>query len=76
METSWPSGQSPCRDDSHPGPLRWNRKPIGHSVLDLFETLAPLDPPAEIMAEGAMLLRGAALPFETELLAALDDITA
>lgn len=44
-------------------------------MLDLFETLAPLDPPAETMAEGAMLLRGAALPFETEVLAALDDIT-
>ena len=44
-------------------------------MLDLFETFAPLDPPAEIMAEGAMLLRGAALPSETELLAALDDIT-
>lgn len=44
-------------------------------MLDLFETLAPLDPPAETMAEGAVLLRGAALPFETELLAALDDIT-
>lgn len=44
-------------------------------MLDLFETHAPLDPPAEIMAEGAMLLRGAALPFETELLAALDGIT-
>ncbi|MCP4559390.1 MAG: DNA oxidative demethylase AlkB [Bosea sp.] len=44
-------------------------------MLDLFETLAPLDPPAEIMAEGAILLRGAAIPFETELLAALDDIT-
>lgn len=44
-------------------------------MFDLFETLAPLDPPTEIMAEGAMLLRGAALPFETELLAALDGIT-
>lgn len=44
-------------------------------MLDLFETLAPLDPPAEIMAEGALLLRRAALRFETELLAALDGIT-
>ena len=43
---------------------------------DLFELIAPLDPPKEIMAEGAVLLRGVALPFETELLAALNDITA
>ena len=41
--------------------------------MNLF-ALAPLDPPTEIMAEGAVLLRGAALPFETELLAALDGI--
>ena len=40
---------------------------------DLFETLAP---PTEIMAPGAMLLRGFALPFEKDLLAALNDITA
>lgn len=44
-------------------------------MRDLFETLAPLDPPVEIVADGAVLLRGAALPFEAELLAALDDIT-
>lgn len=44
-------------------------------MLDLFEPLAPLDPPVEIMAEGARLLRGAALPFERELVAALDGIT-
>jgi len=43
---------------------------------DLFEHMAPLDPPREIMAEGAVLLRGVALRFETELLAALNDITA
>ena len=40
---------------------------------DLFETLAP---PAEVMAPGAMLLRGVALPFEKDLLAALNDIAA
>jgi alkylated DNA repair protein (DNA oxidative demethylase) len=43
---------------------------------DLFERIAPLDPPKEIMAEGAVLLRGAALPFEKELLRVLKDITA
>jgi alkylated DNA repair protein (DNA oxidative demethylase) len=43
---------------------------------DLFERIAPLDPPREVMAEGAVLLRGAALPFETDVLAALNDITA
>ena len=43
---------------------------------DLFERIAPLDPPREIMAEGAVLLRGAALPFEKDVLAALNDITA
>jgi alkylated DNA repair protein (DNA oxidative demethylase) len=45
-------------------------------MTDLFDTIAPLDPPSENMAEGAMLLRGAALPFEKEVLAALDDIVA
>jgi DNA oxidative demethylase len=43
---------------------------------NLFETLAPLAPSSEVMAEGAMLLRGVALPYEKDLLAALDDITA
>ena len=33
------------------------------------------DPPVEKMAEGAVLLRRAALQFETSILAALDDIT-
>jgi DNA oxidative demethylase len=46
------------------------------AICDLFEFVAPPDPPKEIMAEGAVLLRGAALPVETELLAALNDITA
>ena len=41
---------------------------------DLFETIGPFDSPSEIMAEGAVVLRGLALPFEKDLLAALDDI--
>lgn len=45
-------------------------------MRDLFESIVPPDPPREIMTEGAMLLRGAALPFENDLLRALDDITA
>jgi alkylated DNA repair protein (DNA oxidative demethylase) len=44
-------------------------------VRDLFEPIAPCDPANEIMAKGAMLLRGAAILLERELLAALDDIT-
>ena len=44
-------------------------------MLDLFETVElPSDP--QIMAEGAVLLRGAALPFEKEVLSALTDVTA
>ncbi|WP_373089826.1 DNA oxidative demethylase AlkB [Sneathiella sp.] len=43
---------------------------------DLFENSAPLDPPREVMAEGAILLRGAALPFAPDILVALDGITA
>ena len=43
---------------------------------DLFDTLAPTPPATEIMADGAMLLRGAALPYEKAILAALTDITA
>jgi DNA oxidative demethylase len=43
---------------------------------DLFELIEPPQPPKEAMAAGAVLLRGAALPFEREVLAALNDITA
>jgi hypothetical protein len=43
---------------------------------DLLDIIAPLNPRKEIMAEGAVLLRGAALPFEKELLAALNGVTA
>jgi alkylated DNA repair protein (DNA oxidative demethylase) len=42
---------------------------------DQIELIAPLDPPREIMAEGAVLLRGVALSFEKDLLIALNDIT-
>jgi alkylated DNA repair protein (DNA oxidative demethylase) len=42
---------------------------------DLFDGIAPLAPSKEIMAEGAVLLRGTALPFEKQLLAALRDVT-
>lgn len=48
----------------------------GHAMYDLFERSAPLDPAKTIMAEGAVLLRGAALPFAKVLLTALGDITA
>jgi DNA oxidative demethylase len=43
---------------------------------DLLDIIAPLNPRKEIMAEGAVLLRGAALPFEKELLATLNGVTA
>lgn len=44
-------------------------------MTDLFDSLPPLDPPREVMAEGALLLRGKALPYAPALLAALADIT-
>jgi alkylated DNA repair protein (DNA oxidative demethylase) len=40
----------------------------------LFGPVAPPDPAKETMAEGAVLLRGAALPFVNEALAALSEI--
>jgi DNA oxidative demethylase len=40
-----------------------------------FKLVAPLDPSQEIMAEGAVLLRGGALPFGKDLSAALNNIT-
>src|SRR5579864_4101711 len=43
---------------------------------DLFDTIAPIAPETEAMADGAVLLRGAALPYEKDLLVALSDITA
>ncbi len=42
---------------------------------DLFNSIIPLNPPREVMAEGAMLLRGIALPFETDILTAIKTIT-
>lgn len=45
-------------------------------MRDLFTSVEPSDSSREIMAEGAVLLRGAALPFERDILAALQDITA
>jgi DNA oxidative demethylase len=43
---------------------------------DLFECFPPLHPSKEIMAEGAVLLRGVALAFDNKLLVAINDITA
>jgi alkylated DNA repair protein (DNA oxidative demethylase) len=43
---------------------------------DLFECIPPLQPSKEIMAEGAVLLRGVALAFDKELLVAISNITA
>jgi DNA oxidative demethylase len=45
-------------------------------MSDLFDPIVPLTPPREVMAEGALLLRGAALPFETDILTAIQAITA
>ena len=45
-------------------------------MSDLFAPIVPLTPPREVMAEGALLLRGAALPFETDILTAIQAITA
>jgi alkylated DNA repair protein (DNA oxidative demethylase) len=45
-------------------------------MYDLFQLADPLGPSTEMMAEGAVLLRRAALPFEDRLLEALNEITA
>jgi DNA oxidative demethylase len=45
-------------------------------MTDLFESIEPPGASRETMAEGAVLLRGAALPFEDGLLAALGDVVA
>jgi DNA oxidative demethylase len=45
-------------------------------TADLFESAPDLRPRQEVMAEGALLLRGFAKPFEAELIAALRDIMA
>jgi alkylated DNA repair protein (DNA oxidative demethylase) len=60
-----------------PRPKNSTRALIDRSMTyDLFALNAPLHPPKETMAEGAVLLRGEAFPFERELLAALNDIIA
>ncbi len=43
-------------------------------MRDLFEGLIGVEPAVETIADGAMLLRGFALPFVPDLLAALDGI--
>jgi alkylated DNA repair protein (DNA oxidative demethylase) len=45
-------------------------------TADLFESVASLRPPRETMAEGAVLLRGFARPFEKGLIADIDGIVA
>jgi DNA oxidative demethylase len=45
-------------------------------MSDLFDPIVPLTLPREVMAEGAVLLRGAALPFEVDILTAIQAITA
>jgi alkylated DNA repair protein (DNA oxidative demethylase) len=45
-------------------------------MYDLLQLAEPLEPSREVMAEGAVLLRHAALPFEERLLVALNEITA
>jgi DNA oxidative demethylase len=44
-------------------------------MRDFFCEAKSMLPPREVIAEGAMLLRGKALPFETDVLAALQTIT-
>ena len=46
----------------------------GPLTADLFEGVADILPSREVMAEGAVLLRGFAIPFESELVTALRDI--
>lgn len=45
-------------------------------TADLFESVADTRPPQQAMAEGAVLLRGFAKPFETGLIADIGDIVA
>jgi DNA oxidative demethylase len=45
-------------------------------LKDLFKNIAPTEVRKERMAEGALLLRGAALPFEKEVLSAMTEIAA
>jgi alkylated DNA repair protein (DNA oxidative demethylase) len=41
---------------------------------DLFDAIGPRGPSREVMADGATLLRGSALPFEADILSALQAI--
>ena len=45
-------------------------------TADLFEAVPDVRPSREVMAEGAVLLRGFAKPFESEIIAALREIIA
>src|SRR5438552_10810392 len=45
-------------------------------MSDLFDSAESLEPSREAMAEGALLLRGKALPFEADILTALQVIAA
>jgi alkylated DNA repair protein (DNA oxidative demethylase) len=45
-------------------------------TADLFASVSDMRPSQELMADGAMLLRGFAKPFEADLMAALRDIAA
>jgi alkylated DNA repair protein (DNA oxidative demethylase) len=45
-------------------------------TTDLFASVADVRPSQELMADGAVLLRGFAKPFEADLMAALRDIAA
>lgn len=45
-------------------------------MLDLLDSVGPSGPTRETMAEGAVLLRGAVLLFETDLIAGVREITA
>jgi alkylated DNA repair protein (DNA oxidative demethylase) len=45
-------------------------------TADLFESIADVRPSREVMAEGAVLLRGFSQPVEAELIAALREIAA
>ena len=55
-------------------PTRSIRHTIGPMTPDLFDIFAPIQSTTEVMADGAMLLRGAALPYEKDILASLVDI--
>ena len=47
-----------------------------HLPADLFDAVSEVRPSREVMAEGAVLLRGLARPAEADLLAAIDQVAA